>query len=75
MYNDIAACARRADKCLKSQFLNNSDAINCSCNNDGTYTVTIKHVDRFKHGVSWRCGYRAIESNTVIINVLGKRSM
>lgn len=72
IYKEVAACARVGNKCLKSRFLNNSDFINCSCNDDGTYSVILKIVDRFQHGVSWGCGYRSIESNTVVISVSGK---
>ncbi|XP_060568867.1 uncharacterized protein LOC132727411 [Ruditapes philippinarum] len=56
-------------KCNTSRFLHDSDFFSGVCNNNGTYSVVLKKIDRTQHGAEWMCSELLSMSNKVVIEV------
>lgn len=68
-FNEEALCGLLSTGCKKTEFLTTSN-YDCSCNEDGTFTVYLRHVSRQQHGANWTCKELGdITSNTVAIEV------
>ncbi|XP_060589338.1 hemicentin-1-like [Ruditapes philippinarum] len=56
-------------QCVTSRFLRDSDLFSGVCNNNGTYSVVLKKIDRTQHGAEWMCVELLSMSNKVVIEV------
>lgn len=65
----VAVCGRLGETCIKTNFLNTS-LYDCTCNDNRTISVYLRHVDRRQHKAIWSCeAVGGVKSNDVLIDV------